>query len=298
MAKHKKDGGEVAQEPLATEEAPAEDAAAANVPDELRATEALGDAEYGNWVSNRFVQAPLLVAGAFAAAALATGVVGRRRLSRLLLVPALPAGLAGAYFAYARRLLAAGGGELQARVQELVLEHLDWDGDGAALDIGCGNGPLTVALAERFPRARVTGLDYWGESWEYSEAACAANAARRGVAERTSFQRGSAAALPFADGSFSAVVSNLCFHEVRDARDKREVVREALRVLEPGGAFAFQDLFGMKRTFGTTDELLAAVRGWGVGQVDYLDTGHSPFIPTALRLPFMVGTMGVVYGRK
>jgi len=283
---------------------------------------------YGNWVSTRFITGPLLMAAVFVLIAVTGHVVGISWLVPLAAVAAALAALVAVYFTYARRLLAANGGGVQARVQQLVLDHLDWDGcragvlvapSGAALDtggdlavphsrtggqpagaldIGCGNGPLTVALARRFPQARVTGIDYWGESWEYSQDICEANAAACGVSGCTSFLRASAAALPFADGSFAAVVSNLCFHEVRDAHDKREVVREALRVLEPGGAFAFQDLFRLKSAYGTVDELLAAVRGWGVSSVEYVDTGRSAFIPVALRLPFMVGTMGVLHGKK
>ena len=94
------------------------------------------------------------------------------------------------------------------------------------------------------------------------------------------------------------MVSNLCFHEVRDVRDKRELLREALRVLEPGGAFAFQDLFRLKSPFGPVDDLVATVRGWGIQSVEYVDTGRSEFIPKALRLPFMVGSMGVLHGTK
>jgi SAM-dependent methyltransferase len=286
-----------------------------------------GDA-YGNWVSARFISGPALIALVFVLLAVTGHVVRIFWLVPVTAVAAVLAALVAVYFAYARHLLAANSGEVQARVQALVLDHLDWDGCAAvalvtsrgaapgtgghpatptgepgadpagALDIGCGNGPLTIALAEKFPQVSVTGIDYWGESWEYSQDICEANAAACGVAGRTSFQRASAAALPFADGSFAAVVSNLCFHEVRDAHDKREVVREALRVLEPGGAFAFQDLFRLKSAYGTVDELLAAVRSWGVSSVDYADTGRSEFIPAALRLPFMVGTMGVLHGKK
>ena len=260
-----------------------------------------GDA-YGNWVSTRFITGPVLIAGVFAVVAVTGHVVHISWLVPLMLAAAALAVVVAVYFAYARHLLAANDGDIQARVQRLVLDHLDWDGGDAAghgaLDIGCGNGPLTIALARRFSRVHVTGIDFWGETWEYSQDICEANAAAQGVAGRTSFRRASAAALPFADGSFAAVVSNLCFHEVRDAADKRDVVREALRVLQAGGAFAFQDLFRMKSAYGSVDELLAAVRGWGVASVEYADTAGSDFIPGALRLPFMVGTMGVLYGRK
>src|SRR5262249_12320744 len=57
------------------------------------------------------------------------------------------------------------------------------------------------------------------------------------------FVRGSASRLPFADADFERVVSCLTFHEVRDVADKTVSVAEALRVLAPGGSFAFVDLF-------------------------------------------------------
>jgi ubiquinone/menaquinone biosynthesis C-methylase UbiE len=206
--------------------------------------------------------------------------------------------LVAAYFAWARRALSAAGDDVQGRIQELVLDKLVWDGSGSALDIGCGNGPLSVRLARAYPQATVVGIDYWGESWEYSQAVCEANMACEGVADRVTFRKASASALPFPDGHFDAAVSNLCFHEVRDTRDKCQVVREALRVLKPGGAFSFQDLFAMRTTYGEIDALLEAVHGWGVEQVDYVDTSRAEFIPPGFRLPFMVGTIGILYGRK
>jgi SAM-dependent methyltransferase len=275
--------------------------------------------EYGNWVSTRYVVTPAIVAAVFLVLAVAARVFRVDWLFFAQLGVAALAALVAVYFAYARHLLAAADGEVQARVQQLVLDNLAWDGrshsgdgsgtaSGAAaartaaaaevLDIGCGNGPLTIALAAQFPNARVTGIDCWGESWEYSHDVCETNAANQGVGERTTFLQASATDLPFADGSFAAVVSNLCFHEARDARDKRELLREALRVLEPGGAFAFQDLFRLKGAFGPVDDLVATVRGWGIQSVEYRDTGASGFIPKALRLPFMVGSMGVLHGRK
>ena len=81
-------------------------------------------------------------------------------------------------------------------------------------------------------------------------------------------------------------------------RDKRELVREALRVLEPGGAFAFQDLFRLKSAYGEIDELLAAVRGWGVASVEFLDTGQLRVHPRGAAVALHGGSMGMLYGRK
>lgn len=118
---------------------------------------------------------------------------------------------------------------MQDRVVELVLANLDWNGEGQALDIGCGSAALTIKLVKKYPKARVIGIDYWGERWEFSKEMCERNAEIEGVRDRVAFQKASASSLPFADGYFDAVISNLVFHEVSDAADKRDVIREALR---------------------------------------------------------------------
>jgi ubiquinone/menaquinone biosynthesis C-methylase UbiE len=175
---------------------------------------------------------------------------------------------------------------------------LDWSGDGKALDIGCGNGALTNRLARKFPKAQVTGIDFWGKRWEYSKDACEGNAQAEGVDDRVVFQKASASKLPFADEYFDVAVSNLCFHEVADSKDKREVIREALRVVKKGGKFAFQDLFLLKQVYGDPDDLVATIKSLGISKVEFIDTRNAPFIPAALKLPFMVGRIGLIKGEK
>lgn len=94
------------------------------------------------------------------------------------------------------------------------------------------------------------------------------------------------------------MVSNLTFHDVRGGRDKRELIREALRVLKKDGRFSIQDLFLIKAAYGKMDDLLATMRGWGVSKVEFVETRDSGFIPSALKLPFMAGTMGIIAGEK
>jgi hypothetical protein len=88
------------------------------------------------------------------------------------------------------------------------------------------------------------------------------------------------------------------FHEVSEVKDKREVIREALRVVKEGGCFALEDLFLDKRLYGATEQLLATVKGRGIAGVQIGRTSDTSFIPGALRVPFMVGTMAVISGRK
>jgi SAM-dependent methyltransferase len=245
--------------------------------------------EYGNWVSTKLIYGSIAMTIPFLALSF---------VFPIFVFGVIPFLLSFAYFAYARYVFSQRGGNLQARIRNLVVEHLDWDGEGKGLDIGCGNAPLAIELAKRYPNAHMTGIDYWGGMWEYSKAVCESNAEIEGVAGRVSFQKASAAALPFEDGYFDAAVSNLVFHEVGDVKDKRELIREALRVVKKGSAFAFQDLFLLKRHFGDIDNLVAMMQSWGVEEVAFADTSDSDFIPKALRLPFMVGRIGIIYGKK
>jgi ubiquinone/menaquinone biosynthesis C-methylase UbiE len=247
------------------------------------------ESHYGNWVSLRLIYVPGILGFLF---------VGLAILVPLLLVPAALCLSVSAYFAYARYLFSPQSRNVQAQVRDLVVSNLDWNGEGHVLDIGCGSGALAIALAKQYPGARVIGIDYWGAQWEYSREVCEKNATAAGAADRVTFRRASAAALPFDDGSMDAVVSNLVFHEVRGVKDKKELLREALRVLKAGGSFAFQDLFLWKQIYGEPDELVKTVRSWGVSKVEFMDTSTSAFIPAILKLPFMVGTIGMLAGEK
>jgi SAM-dependent methyltransferase len=252
-------------------------------------TRELKSVEYSNWVSTKFIAIPLSMGVLF---------LGLTLVWLGFVILAAPCLLAGVYFVYARHAFSSRGGNIQAKLWEVVLDRLDWDGKGQTLDIGCGNGPLTIALAQRHPDGRVTGIDTWGKAWDYSKAVCERNAKAAGVAERTDFQKASASNLPFENGFFDAAISNFVFHEVSDAQDKREIIREALRVVKKGGHFAFQDLFLVKELYGEVDDLLETIKSWGITEVSFVDTSASEFIPAALKLPFMVGKIGIVYGTK
>jgi len=245
--------------------------------------------DYANWVSTKFIYGPLIVSIPF---------LGLSFISPVFAIVAALCLLISAYFVYARYKFSPRGGGIQPKIWGRLLDQLGWDGEGQALDIGCGNGPLVVALAQRHLQACVIGIDYWGRAWDYSKAVCERNAEIGGVADRTNFQKASASALPFEDGFFDAAVSNFVFHEVHDVRDKRELVREALRVVKKGGRFAFQDYFVVNVLYGELDDLLETIKDWGIAEVSFLDTSTSDFIPRALKLPFMLGKIGIIYGTK
>jgi len=92
------------------------------------------------------------------------------------------------------------------------------------LDVCCGTGLVTAAATVR--GAMPIGLDF---------SSAMLKQARQSHPE-LQFDEGDAAALPYADGSFDAVVSNFGVHHV-SRPDK--ALAEARRVLRPGGRIAF-----------------------------------------------------------
>ncbi len=244
--------------------------------------------KYGNWVSARLVIVPLVLGLIFAGLALF--------FLALILLAAVCLAISG-YFAYARFMFGKGG-NVQTKVRSLVVSNLEWEGGGKALDIGCGNGGLTNMLAKKFPMVQVIGVDTWGKNWEYSQKACERNAGIEGVGGRVTFQKASAVSLPFPDEYFDIVVSNLTFHEVKNAPDKRALLKEALRVLRNDGKFVLQDLFLFEAVYGDTSDLTAWMQELGLKSVKFVSTRDSDFIPRLLKLPFMIGSLGIIKGVK
>ena len=94
-----------------------------------------------------------------------------------------------------------------------------------ALDLGCGSGRVTVELA--LAGAGATGIDTQARRLADARARAARAGVRAGFIEADMDAR-----LPFTDGTFAAVTSRLA---LMVARDPVATLREAARVLEPGG---------------------------------------------------------------
>lgn len=100
------------------------------------------------------------------------------------------------------------------------------------LDIGTGTGELLRGLREMYPNASITGLDI----------AAGMLQCLKGKKIASNLIQADAAALPFKEQTFDVIVSNFALQWVFDFEN---VLRDAYRILQPGGRFYFTT-FGPK----------------------------------------------------
>jgi ubiquinone/menaquinone biosynthesis C-methylase UbiE len=132
--------------------------------------------------------------------------------------------------AYLTSAVHAAGPDLAEAVQ--LVRHLP--GRVSMLDVGCGAGHLSFALAPFFERAVAT------DPAPSMLATVRAAALQRGLPQ-IDVQEAKAEALPFAAGSFDLVCSRYSAHHWRDLPG---ALREMHRVARPGGMLLLIDLLG------------------------------------------------------
>jgi len=125
----------------------------------------------------------------------------------------------------ATQWLAEGAPDVHSRLQA--------EPPARVLDVGCGYGWSTVALAKAYPNARVVGLDLD----EPSVVEARRHAEQAGVAGRVTFTPGHAADLELGDG-FDAV---FVFEALHDMSRPVDVLRQIRATRRPGGAVIVMD---------------------------------------------------------
>ncbi len=151
---------------------------------------------------------------------------------------------------------------LQQEAESRLLEQLDGlaGAPSTVLDVGCGPGRATAAMARRWPGARVVGLDLALPMLHQARRA-------RGWLRRLPVVCADACRLPLPDASVDLLFSSLCLQWLDDPGAG---LAEFARVLRPGGTLLASS-FGP----GTLTELRQA---WAAAD----DRGHvSEFVPMA-----------------
>ena len=111
--------------------------------------------------------------------------------------------------------------------QRLIVNGTTLEPGTRLLELGCGVGAVLAVLGQEFPDVHLSGLDIEPKQLEYARGYL-----RRAGVDAT-LQEGDATAVPFDDGSFDHVWMMWFLEHVPDPL---AVLREARRVLVPGGA--------------------------------------------------------------
>jgi tRNA (cmo5U34)-methyltransferase len=118
-----------------------------------------------------------------------------------------------------------------------VLDLIPEPGDGLLVDLCCGAGPLTAALLERFPRARVLAMDLSPAMLEHVRTTLTAYTDRL---QTRQFDLADASWRRFPE-PVHAFVSSLAIHHL-DGEGKRKLFCDLAAALAPGGAVVIADL--------------------------------------------------------
>ncbi len=134
----------------------------------------------------------------------------------------------------------------------------------ALLDVGCGTGYLTARLKENFPQSKIIGLDFSPGMLEV------ARPKHGGIA----WVLADGHHLPFSDGSFDILISNLAYQW---AGDLSRAFSEARRVLAPNGVLACT-LFG----YNTCQELFQSLDEATAKALQFIRLPDGPQVREAL----------------
>ncbi|MBL8629091.1 MAG: class I SAM-dependent methyltransferase [Rhodospirillaceae bacterium] len=144
--------------------------------------------------------------------------------------------LGGFYYDYGTKVFFGGVNDGDARHTKMAEKTaLPKDGNvSRTLDLGTGIGQLPVAIKRLFPKADVWAIDIGAPMVRYAHL----RAMEQGV--DVNFVQMASEKLDFPSGHFDLVTAHLLFHEI-PLPIIEATVREAFRVLRPGGTFVIWD---------------------------------------------------------
>lgn len=155
-----------------------------------------------------------------------------------------------------------------APVVEGYLDALEVADGAMIVDVGSGTGGVTRRIAERFPSAKVLGVE--------PSAALTRKAQELGAAApNLTFEQGDGAALGLADGAADVAILHTVLSHVPDPLP---LMTEAARVLRPGGTLVICDADFSKASMGSAPG-------------DPLESCAQGFVATSVTDPWLTGRL-------
>lgn len=240
------------------------------------------------------------------------------KLKMFLFIICLPLAL-GAYYLYRRQakiyqLFAyESKGEPKDSWQEAVLAHLTSQIPAEALvpgdqvlELGSSYGALAINLSLEYPECEITSLDNTKVDSNYDPRLAPHNARYLGQETGLHFLEADFAEYAKShEGEFAGLLANLALYRlpVKTIAQRYDALEEYLQILQPGGFFLIQDLWGDERYWGqrtTLDAFCRQLEADGFTDLALVDAAHDPALglPPLLQQDGVLGKMRILKGRK
>lgn len=252
-------------------------------------------ADYKNWMPKGMILGALAVAVVFCIATVIIGVASV--VGKVVLVLTILCVLMTLWMFLMHRAFSYNGTrQMSKQIIEGVASYVKIPDGGKCLDVGCGSGALSIAVAKRNPNAQVVGIDRWGKEYaSFSKNLCESNSAAEGVSN-TSFQQGDACKLDFPDETFDAVTSNYVYHNI-PSKDRQAILLETLRTLKKGGTFAIHDIMSNSK-YGDMESFVKKLKDMGYEEVKFVDTTNGMFMSKWESTWMSLSGSAILMGRK
>ncbi|CEM63404.1 class I SAM-dependent methyltransferase [Treponema phagedenis] len=258
--------------------------------------------DYKNWVPKNmlyllaFLATLSYVTTFFLQQRLQTGTI-KNILCLLFLIIAI---ILSAVFAWMMRMYRAfsykGKRKLSKDIIEGLAKYVEVPENGLALDVGCGSGALTIAVAKKNPTAKIIGVDRWGKEYSsFSKKLCEGNAKAEGVCN-VEFAKGDATKLDYPDESFDAVTSNYVYHNITKM-NRQELLLKTLRLLKKGGTFAVHDIFSTGK-YGDMQSFIKKLKDMGYENVQLINTTNGIFMTKKEAVKYALKHSAILCGKK
>lgn len=252
-------------------------------------------ADYKNWMPKGMILGALAVAVVFCIATVLIGVASV--VGKVVLVLTILCALMALWMFLMHRAFSYNGTrQMSKQIIEGVASYVKIPDGGKCLDVGCGSGALSIAVAKRNPNAQVVGIDRWGKEYaSFSKNLCESNSAAEGVSN-TSFQQGDACKLDFPDETFDTVTSNYVYHNI-PSKDRQAILLETLRTLKKGGTFAIHDIMSNSK-YGDMESFVKKLKDMGYEEVKLVDTTNGMFMSKWESTWMSLSGSAILIGRK